>query len=121
MSTEKPVAFLLNNNAICHRKNYLSFLNTVSLIASVGYRPRMMVTKGTISPFLPCFLLHFARCGLSELSIQIIDCVKEGEDEALAILEGFWQNTLATFRANEGNINVRNEWSHYVGQQPIFF
>ena len=65
--------------------------------------------------------VHFARCGLSELSIQIIDCVKEGEDEALAILEGFWQNTLATFRANEGNINVRNEWSHYVGQQPIFF
>ena len=65
--------------------------------------------------------VHFARCGLSDLSIQIIDCVKEGEDEALAILEGFWQNTLATFRANEGNINVRNEWSHYVGQQPIFF
>ena len=64
---------------------------------------------------------HFARCGLSELSTQIIDCVKEEEDEALAILEGFWQNILATFRVNEGNINVRNEWSQYVGQQPIFF
>ena len=64
---------------------------------------------------------HFASCGLERLSLQIIDCVKEGEDEALMILEGYWQNLLATFKANDGNINVRNEWSNYVGQQPIFF
>jgi hypothetical protein len=49
--------------------------------------------------------------------------VKEGEDEAeaLMILEGYWQNLMATFKANDDNINVRNEWSYYVGQQPIFF
>ena len=64
---------------------------------------------------------HFAKCGLEKLSLQIIDCVREGEDEALIILEGYWQNLLATFRANDNNINVRNEWGTYVGQQPIFF
>ena len=64
---------------------------------------------------------HFAICGLEKLSLQIIDCVREGEDEALMVLEGYWQNLLATFVANEGNINVRNEWSNYVGQQPILF
>ena len=64
---------------------------------------------------------HFANCGLEKLSLQIIDCVREGEEEALSILEGYWQNLLATFRANDGNINVRNEWSTYLGQQPIFF
>ena len=64
---------------------------------------------------------HFASCGLERLSLQIIDCVKEAEDEALMILEGYWQHLLATFKANDGNINVRNEWSNYVGQQPIFF
>ena len=45
----------------------------------------------------------------------------EWEDEALIILEGYCQNLLATFRANDNNINVRNEWGTYVGQQPIFF
>ena len=55
------------------------------------------------------------------LGIQIIDCVKEGEDEALGILEGYWQNQLATFQANEENINIRNEWRNYMGQQPILF
>jgi hypothetical protein len=64
---------------------------------------------------------HFASCGLERLSLQIIDCMKQGEDEALMILDGYWQNLWATFKANDGNINVRNEWSNYVGQQPIFF
>lgn len=64
---------------------------------------------------------HFAHCGIGNMSIQIIDCVKPGEDEALSILEGYWQNILATFQANNGNINIRNEWKHYMGQQPIFF
>ena len=64
---------------------------------------------------------HFSNCGLEKMSIQIIDCVKEGEDEALSILEGYWQNQLATFQANEHNINIRNEWRNYTGQQPIFF
>ena len=64
---------------------------------------------------------HFSLCGIEEMGLQIIDCVKEGEDEALGILEGFWQNMLATFQANDNNINVRNEWKNYMGQQPILF
>ena len=52
---------------------------------------------------------HFARCGEEHLSIQIIDCVREGEDDALRYLEGIWQNRLATFEQQAGNINVRNE------------
>ena len=64
---------------------------------------------------------HFSSCGLNNLSLQIIDCVRDGEDEALSILEGYWQNLLATFKANDGNINVRNEWGNYLGQQPILF
>ena len=51
---------------------------------------------------------HFARCGYSNFSIQMIDCVKPGEDEAVLIVEGIWQNRLATFEEN-GNINVINE------------
>ena len=43
------------------------------------------------------------------MSVQIIDCVKEGEEEALRYLEGIWQNRLATFTNNENNINIRDE------------
>ena len=64
---------------------------------------------------------HFSRCGIENIILQIIDCVKEGEDEALSVLEGYWQNKLATFKANGGNINLRNEWRNYLGQQPILF
>ena len=63
---------------------------------------------------------HFARCGIDSMSLQIINCVKYGEDEALAVLEGYWQNLLATFQANDSNINIRNEWTNYMGPQPIF-
>ena len=45
--------------------------------------------------------VHFAACGLENLSLQIIDCVKVGEDIALLQLEGVWQNRLATFQAME--------------------
>ena len=65
--------------------------------------------------------VHFSQCGLEYFSIQMIDCVKQGEDEALAILEGYWQNMLATFQVNNDNLNVRNEWRNYMGQQPILF
>ena len=65
--------------------------------------------------------VHFSQCGLENFSIQMIDCVKQGEDEALAILEGYWQNMLDTFQVNNGNLNVRNEWRSYMGQQPILF
>ena len=52
--------------------------------------------------------VHFAECGLENLQLQIIDCVKEGRDMALIQLEGVWQNRLATFRVHN-NINIRNE------------
>ena len=51
---------------------------------------------------------HFANCGMENFKLQIIDCVKEGEDIALIQLEGVWQNRLATFKAH-GNINIRDE------------
>ena len=63
--------------------------------------------------------VHFATCGMENLQLQIIDCVKEGEDMALLYLEGIWQNRLATFKAN-GNINIRNEMRSTIGQQPNF-
>ena len=43
------------------------------------------------------------------MSVQMIDCVREGEEEALRYLEGIWQNRLATFIQNDGDINVRDE------------
>ena len=52
---------------------------------------------------------HFAQCGgVENMSLQIIDCVREGEEEALRYLEGIWQNRLATFVQNN-NINLRDE------------
>ena len=51
---------------------------------------------------------HFARCGYTNLGLQMIDCVKQGEDEAIFVVEGIWQNRLATF-TQHGNINVRDE------------
>ena len=65
---------------------------------------------------------HFVACGgVENMEIQIIDCVKEGEEEALTVCEGYWQNKLATLTAHGGNINIRNEWNNFVGHQPIFF
>ena len=51
---------------------------------------------------------HFAQCGIENFSLQIIDCVKEGEVEALEILEGHWTHRLATFKIH-GNLNSRDE------------
>ena len=45
---------------------------------------------------------------MDNFKLQIIDCVKVGEDMALIQLEGVWQNRLATFKAH-GNINIRDE------------
>ena len=62
---------------------------------------------------------HFARCGVDNLSIQAIDCVKHGQADALRYLEGIWQNRLATFEQN-GNINIRNEMRRNNGRVPDF-
>jgi hypothetical protein len=63
---------------------------------------------------------HFARCGEWNLSIQMIDCVKEGEEDALRYIEGIWQNRLATFEQHGGNINLRNELKRRPGRLPEF-
>ena len=63
---------------------------------------------------------HLARCGEHNLSIQIIDCVKEGAEEALRYVEGIWQNRLATFEENGGNLNVRNELRRKTARLPEF-
>jgi hypothetical protein len=47
---------------------------------------------------------HFARCGYDNLSLQIIDCTREGEDLALIQLEGCGK----TFQVH-WNLNIRNE------------
>ena len=52
--------------------------------------------------------IHFSQCGYENFSLQLIDCVKEGEVEALGRLEGYWQHNLATFVEN-GGINRRDE------------
>ena len=68
-----------------------------------GHRQEVMNTSSELGR-------HFARCGgVPSMSVQIIDCVKDGEEEALRYLEGIWQNRLATFTNNENNINIRDE------------
>ena len=51
---------------------------------------------------------HFSVCGIQNFSLQIIDTVKEGERDALEILEGFWTHRLATFEVH-GNLNKKDE------------
>ena len=63
---------------------------------------------------------HFARCGEDNLSIQLIDCVKHGAEDALRYVEGIWQKRLATFEENEGNINIRNELKRNPSRLPGF-
>ena len=53
---------------------------------------------------------HFAECGLQKFSLQIIDTVKEGEKDALKILEGFWTHRLATFQVHN-HLNKVDELS----------
>ena len=60
--------------------------------------------KNRCSPFGQ----HFHECGIQNLSLQIIDCVKEGEREALLLLEGYWQHRLATFLVH-GHLNKQDE------------
>ena len=50
----------------------------------------------------------------------MIDCVKPGEDEAIFIVEGIWQNRLATF-TQHGNINVRDEQTRNTRSTALTF
>ena len=51
---------------------------------------------------------HFDQCGIENLQLQIIDCVKPGEKEALLIIEGIWMHKLAVFQIH-GSINKKDE------------
>ena len=63
---------------------------------------------------------HFARCGYPNMSIQIIDCLKTGEHEAIYLVEGIWQNRLATF-TQHGNINVISEQERNTRSTALTF
>ena len=63
---------------------------------------------------------HFGRCGYGNFSLQVIDCVKPGEDEAIFIVEGIWQNRLATL-TQHGNINVRDEQTRNTRSTALTF
>ena len=43
---------------------------------------------------------HFAKCGIEQLSLQIIAGVKHGQEEALDIAEGHWISRLCTIETN---------------------
>ena len=51
---------------------------------------------------------HFARCGMEQLTLQIISGVKHGEDEALDIAVGYWISRLGTI-LTQGGINSVDE------------
>ena len=49
-----------------------------------------------------------------KFSLQMIDCVKAGEDEAIFFVEGKWQNRMATF-TQHGNINdITQQYTNIV-------
>ena len=51
---------------------------------------------------------HFGRCGIQNLSLQIIAGCKDGEAEALAIAEGNWISRLGTLDS-QGGLNSKDE------------
>ena len=67
---------------------------------------------------------HFALHGLNNMTVQMIDCIQEGREdaeEALRCLEGVWQHRLATFEVH-GNINSRDELTmnrHQQNNHPL--
>ena len=51
---------------------------------------------------------HFGRCGIQNLSLQIIAGCKDGEAIALAIAEGNWISRLGTLDS-QGGLNSKDE------------
>jgi hypothetical protein len=85
----------------CHKQYTWSSTQAMHL-RHVGHRQEVQNESSELGR-------HFAQCGgIESKSVQIIDCVKLGEDAALRYLEGIWHNRLATFVLNN-NINVRDE------------
>ena len=89
-----------NGNKICGRQ-YTGCTTETMGLRHAGHRTEI---KNRSSPLGK----HFAECGINNFSLQIIDCVKEGEVEALEILEGHWTHRLATFKIH-GNLNTRDK------------
>ena len=61
----------------------------------------MLFNKDDLSPYYkPEFSElgeHCATCGgNTSMILKIINCVKEGEHDALNVLESYWQKMLAT-------------------------
>jgi hypothetical protein len=48
-------------------------------------------------------------CGYENLQIQIIDQVEQGNSEALATAEVYWQNQLRAYIQNGGNAHCRRK------------
>jgi hypothetical protein len=48
-------------------------------------------------------------CGYNNFSLQIIDRVEEGNVEALALCEQYWQDQLRVFAENGGNGHCRRK------------
>jgi hypothetical protein len=46
--------------------------------------------------------------------------LKEAAEDALRYVECIWQNRLATFEENEGNIDIRNELIGTTARLPGF-
>ena len=93
----KPCA---NQQGICGRQ-YRGSTTEIVALRHAGHRTEI---NNRSSPFGQ----HFSVCGIENLSLQVIDCVKEGERAALEILEGYWQHRLATFKVH-GHLNKRDE------------
>ena len=67
---------------------------------------------------------YFAKCGYQNFSLQIIDCVRHGEDEALKIVKGKWQNRLAMFEQHqyEGSTFKKHQFQCFsFGYLNLFF
>ena len=108
-SSYTGLAYKIRHHLTCKSK-YVVYLVTCQLCLKqyVGKTTQFMHTRHTghrseIENQTSELGEHFHRCGVENLSLQIIDCVRQGEDETLSVLEGYWQNVLATFQANDGN------------------
>ena len=89
-----------NQTGVCGSQ-YIGSTTVTMALRHAGHRTEI---KNQSSPFGQ----HFHDCGMQNLSLQVIDCVKQGEKEALELLEGFWQHRLATFKVHN-NLNDRDE------------
>ena len=94
-SSYTGLAYKIRHHLTCKSK-YVVYLVTCQLCLKqyVGKTTQFMHTRHTghrseIENQTSELGEHFHRCGVENLSLQIIDCVRQGEDEALSVLEGY--------------------------------